>query len=99
MVPPPQAASARADSGSTLALDNVRLHSVFHTAAKSLDRYRLTKIERLDRILSDRFGHLSEKFDVSIDLVERFVVPRRDADEHSFFRKLKKISNRQTDSQ
>lgn len=66
---------------------------------KSLDRYRLTKIERLDRILGDRFGHLSEKYDVPIDLVERFVVPRRDADEYSFYRKLKKIDGSQSDSQ
>ena len=87
------------DITDSFAFKELELNPYSIQQAKSLDRCRLTKIERLDRILSDRFGHLSEKYDVSIDLVERFVVPRRDADEHSFYRKLKKISDRQTDSQ
>jgi hypothetical protein len=66
---------------------------------KSLDRYRLTKIERLQAKLMDRFHKTSQKYGVPIDLVERFVHPRGSENKDSFYSKLYKIAAKEEDSQ
>ena len=43
------------DITDSFAFKELELNPYSIQQAKSLDRYRLTKIERLDRILSDRF--------------------------------------------
>lgn len=58
---------------------------------KSLDRYRLTKIERLEAKLTDKFGDIAEEWGVPIRLVERFVLSG--CSEESFYGKLYKILN------
>ena len=66
---------------------------------KSLDRYRLTKIERLQAKLMDRFHKTSQKYGVPIDLVARFVHPRGSENKDSFYSKLYKITAKEEDSQ
>ena len=66
---------------------------------KSLDRYRLTKIERLQSTLMDRFGDISQSKGVPIDLVERFVLTRWPENKDSFFSKLHDIATDGLDAQ
>ena len=66
---------------------------------KSLDRYRLTKIERLQSTLMDRFGEISQSKGVPIDLVERFVLTRWPENKDSFFSKLHDIATDGLDAQ
>ena len=59
---------------------------------KSLDRYRLTKIERLEKKLHGKFGEISDQTGVPIDFVGKFVAPRGEAHNYSFYSKLKDIT-------
>ena len=60
---------------------------------KSLDRYRLQKIQRLQAKLTRRFSHLSWETGKSIDLEYNFITQRQKGAEHSFYSKLASISN------
>ena len=60
---------------------------------KSLDRYRLQKIQRLQAKLTRRFSHLSWETGKSIDLEYNFITQRQKGAEPSFYSKLASISN------
>lgn len=60
---------------------------------KSLDRYRLTKIERLDAMLSARFAQ--EYTDTTANLVKRFVKHRDEPT--SYYRRLMEIDSNLND--
>lgn len=66
---------------------NLNRYSIFQ--AKSLDRYRLHKIERLQAKLCRRF----EDHTWQIDLKYDFVTMKKKGAEHSFYSKLTSISN------
>lgn len=66
---------------------NLNRYSIFQ--AKSLDRYRLHKIERLQAKLCRRF----EDHTWQIDLKYDFVTLKKKGAEHSFYSKLTSISN------
>ena len=66
-------------------------YSIFQ--AKSLDRYRLQKIQRLQAKLTRKFYHLSWETGKSIDLEYNFITQREKGAEHSFYSKLTSISN------
>ena len=60
---------------------------------KSLDRYRLTKIERLDAMLSERFAQ--EYTHTNANLVNRFVKHRDEPT--SYYRRLMEIDSNLND--
>ena len=66
-------------------------YSIFQV--KSLDRYRLQKIQRLQAKLTRKFSHLSWETGKSIDLEYNFITQRQKGAEHSFYSKLASISN------
>jgi hypothetical protein len=57
---------------------------------KSLDRYRLTKILRLQDKLEFKFGDIAQKTDVSIDIENTFVSQWYRGEAFSFYRQLDK---------
>jgi hypothetical protein len=56
---------------------------------KSLDRYRLTKILRLQDKLESRFGAIAQKDDVPIDIEKTFITQWYRGEAFSFYRQLK----------
>ena len=56
---------------------------------KSLDRYRLTKILRLQDKLESRFGSIAQKDDVPIDIEKTFITQWYRGEAFSFYRHLK----------
>ena len=56
---------------------------------KSLDRYRLTKILRLQDKLESRFGSIAQKDDVPIDIEKTFITQWYRGEAFSFYRQLK----------
>ena len=56
---------------------------------KSLDRYRLTKILRLQDKLESRFGAIAQKNDVPIDIEKTFITQWYRGEAFSFYRQLK----------
>ena len=55
---------------------------------KSLDRYRLTKILRLQDKLESRFGAIAQKDDVPIDIEKTFITQWYRGEAFSFYRQL-----------
>ena len=66
---------------------NLNRYSIFQ--AKSLDRYRMQKIQRLQAKLTQRF----EDKAWMIDLEHKFITLKAESKEHSFYWKLVSISN------